>query len=740
MSWLSALPPVRALALALSTLAASGALSAHAQTPAKPHKAEDKTAPVDLLADQLSGHLDREIEASGQVQITRDQTRLRADRACYRQVPDEVEGQGQVEMTRFGDHYAGDAFLLNLDSGKGWVLNPRYKMELKNAQGVARKIEFLSDDEALVLDGTYSTCEGTRPDWFIKASRLRLDEGRDVGVATGSSLVFKGLEVPVPPLSFSLSGARRSGWLPPSIGGGSKGAFELALPYYFNIAPNRDLTVTPKMILRRGLQLNNLARYIGETEGGPYAGETQAEFLLNDKQTHSNRWYLNSRHSQQLMPGWSYAWSVKAASDDNYPTDFSKSISTSAERQLLRELRSDWGGSHWLLTARAQRYQVLQDPGAKLDPSLTVPRPYDRLPQVNLHTGAYDVNGFDWSLDLEGTRFWHPTAQQGNRALLIPQLSYPLIRPGWFVTPKLQLHASDYALDALPGKPSTSLTRVLPTFSLDSGLVFEKESTLFGRGVTQTLEPRLFYVYTPYKDQSAFPNFDSGLAGFSFAQVFSENRFLGNDRIGDANQVTAALVSRFIEGNGAERLKLALGQRFYFRPQRVTLDASLPETATRSDLLLAATGRSNQEWSFDSMIQYNASSRQVYSSSYGVQWQPGEKQVLNAAYRYLRDSFRNLDLSTQWPLSRRWYGVGRVSYSLRDSKILESLVGFEYKADCWLFRMGAQRFVTAAQHSSTPFFFQLELNGLSPVGFGNALESFYKGVPGYTKVNQGVTR
>ncbi|MDB5935642.1 MAG: OstA organic solvent tolerance protein, partial [Massilia sp.] len=621
-----------------------------------------------------------------------------------------------------------------------WVLHPEYRMQLNNAQGKANRIDFIDEDVAVVADGTYSTCEGPNPDWYLKANTLRLDSGRDVGQAGKTVVYFKGVPIiGTPAMSFSLSGARRSGWLPPTLSFGSKGSTEVMVPYYFNIAPNRDLTVFPRAILRRGLQMGATGRYIGETSAGAYSGETHAELLVHDRVTNTDRWYVNSLHSQGIAPGWSYGWNVRAASDNEYPSDFSKSVAASAERQLLRELRTDYQSKYWSLTARAQNYQVLQDPAAATNPSLAVPRPYDRLPQINFHAGRYDVAGFDWAVDAEVTRFWHPDLIRGNRAVVVPQLSYPIIRPGYFITPKVMVNASRYDLDGagnnLGAVPGTSLTRVLPTFSLDSGLVFERDSSLFGRAVTQTLEPRLFYVRTPYKDQSQFPNFDSAEAGFNFAQIFTENRFIGSDRISDANQVTAALVSRYIEGNGAERLRLALGQRFYFSQQRVQLDPSTKLNVSRSDVLLAASGRVADNWSFDSAIQYNASARSVFSSNYGVQWQAGAKQVVNAEYRYQRDSFKNIDLSSQWPLAMRWFGVGRVSYSLRDRKVLESLIGLEYKADCWVFRMGAQRFVTAAQSISTPVFFQLELNGLSKLGLGNPLESFYKSIPGYSRLN-----
>jgi LPS-assembly protein len=736
MSWFSAPLPSQRWVYALSALVTVTAGPLHAQNPAKRARVDDPNAPVVARAEEITGSPEREVNLRRDAELIKGETRMTADTACFRAVENEVTAQGHVNMWRFGDRYKGDALQLNLDSGKGWVLHPEYRMELNNAQGKASRIDFLNEDVAVVADATYSTCEGPNPDWYLKADTLRLDSGRDVGTAGKTVVYFKGVPIiGTPAMSFSLSGARRSGWLPPSIGFGSKGSGEVMVPYYFNIAPNRDLTVFPRMIFRRGLQMGATARYIGETAAGPYNGETHAELLVHDRVTSTDRWLVNSVHGQAVAPGLSYGWNVRAASDDEYPSDFSKSISSSAERQLLRELRSDYQSQYWSLAARVQNYQVLQDPAAAANPALTVPRPYDRLPQINFHAGRYDVGGFDWAVDAELTRFSHPTLVRGNRAVLLPQVSYPFVRPGYFITPKVMLNASKYDIDASAGTPGVSLTRVLPTFSLDSGMVFERPGNLFGKAVTQTLEPRLFYVRTPYKDQSALPNFDSAEAGFNFAQIFTENRFIGADRIADANQLTAALVSRYIEGNGAERLRLALGQRFYFNPQRVQLDPNAKLNQSRSDVLLAAGGRVADDWSFDSAIQYNASGHSVFSSNYGLQWVAGAKKVVNAEYRYQRDSFKNIDLSSQWPLSLRWYGVGRVSYSLRDRKVLESLVGLEYQADCWVFRMGAQRFVTAAQTTSTPVFFQLELNGLSKLGLGNPLESFYKSIPGYARLN-----
>ena len=741
MSWFSATPPSQRWAYALTALVTASAVPALAQVPQKKPRVEDPNPTVYVQAEEITGRPDREVTLQRNVEIIRGETRVTADTACFKQVENEVTASGQVRMWRFGDTYKGDELKLNLSTGKGYVLRPEYKMELSNAQGRASRLDFISEEEAVITDGTYSTCEGTNPDWYLKSSTLRLDAGRDVGVAGKTIIYFKGVPIiGTPAMSFSLSGARRSGWLPIIPRLGDSGQAEVLFPYYFNIAPNRDLTVFPRWMFDRGLQMGATGRYMGETAGGAYVGQTHAELLVNDRKTNTNRWLVNSVHNQSLSNAWTYGWNLNAASDDDYPSDFSRSIATSAERQLVREIRTDLYGKYWNLSARVQGYQVLQDPAAATDPTLTVARPYDRLPEVLFHAGRYDVKGFDWSLDSEITRFSHPDLTSGNRAVVVPQISYPVVRPGYFFTPKLMLHASAYQLERItPGSPR-SLTRALPTFSVDSGLVFERKSRLLGPDMTQTLEPRLFYVYTPYKNQDQFPNFDAAEASFNFAQIFNENRFIGNDRIADANQVTLAAVSRFLESNGAERLRVALGQRFYLNQQRVQLVAGAPREESRSDALAAAAGRISENWSFDSAIQYNARASSVVSSNYSVQWQPGDKRVINAGYRFVRDSFKNVELSSQWPLSQRLYGVGRISYSLQDSKTLESLLGLEYKADCWVFRTGAQRFVTTARRTSTSIFFELELSGLSHLGTGNPLESFYKSIPGYSRLNRGAGR
>ncbi|MFZ6657314.1 LPS-assembly protein LptD [Undibacterium sp. TJN19] len=682
---------------------------------------DDRNAPISITAEQFKGRPERFIKFDNDVEVIKGGTRLNADQATYSNLEDEVDAYGNIRMQRYGDCYTGDAMRLQLDSGAGFVSNPIYKLIRNNAQGHAARIDFQDEERSVITMGTYSTCEGLNPDWYLQADTLNLDTGLDTGVAGKSVLYFKGVPIlATPSLTFPLSGARHSGLLPPVFGASSKGGAEVSMPYYFNIAPNRDLTIYPKMIAKRGLQLGLEGRYLGET----YAGETSVEGLLNDRVTGTNRYAVASVHQQKLLPQLDLSWNINSASDDNYPADFSRTITKTAQRLLLREASLTYYGSFWNLGLRTSNYQVLQDLAAPID------RPYDRLPQLQLHAEQHDVMGLDWSMDTILTRFWHPTMVRGDRLVFNPQLSLPLVQAGAFIIPKISFHATNYHLvNPAPGQEN-DFHRVVPTFSVDSGLIFERKTRLFNNDLTQTLEPRLFYVNTPYRDQSRMPNFDSAVADFNFAQIFSENRFTGQDRIGDSNQITAALISRYIENNGDESLKLAIGQRFYFNTQKVTLDNTV--SPSRSDLLLAAIGKLSSTLSGEMALQLSQTDRQSVRANYGIHWQPSPKKVLNLEYRYQRNTLEQIDASAQWPLADRWYMVGRSNYSIMDKKMVDGLLGFEYKADCWSLRFLAQRFATTSVNNTSGFSIQLELNGLARLGFGaNPIDALRKNISGY---------
>lgn len=731
----------RTLTVAVSAAALSSHVSAQTASAPAPASAKGKSArPVqsviderdaatELSAERMTGRPDRELILEDNAEIIRGGMTLNADKATYDIVDDRVDANGDIKIKRYNDHYTGDEAKLKIDTGEGYVTSPTYQLDKYKSHGKAERIDFLTRDQAVVEQGTYSTCEGPDPDWYLKSSRLDIDSARDIGGARNAVVYFKGVPIMGSPiLSFPLSDARKSGVLPPTIGATNKGGLEVMVPYYFNIAPNRDLTIYPRVITQRGVQLGARGRYLGET----YSGDTKLEYLPNDQLTKTNRWSISSLHNQTLAPGLSFYSNINAASDDNYPNDFSHSLTTANTRILGRDLSLNYGfGGIWNASLRTSTYQVLQDP---LTP---IGQPYDRLPQLTLIGGQQDIAGFDWTMTADATRFWSNDLVRGDRVMVNPRLSYPIIAPGYFITPSVSLNATSYNLDQQASGVPSSQSRVLPTISMDAGMVFEREASFLGSPATQTLEPRLFYVKTPYKDQSQIPLFDTAVADFNFAQLFSENRYAGSDRISDANQLTAALVSRFIEDSGQERMRFAVAQRFYFNDQQVIANSlGTPADSGKSDILLAATGQVFQSLSVDSNLQYSQTSRKTSRTNYGVRWQPEPKKVLNLQYR--RDvpaALELVDASGQWPISSRFYGVGRINYSLIDKQISEGVLGLEYQADCWVFRVVAQRKPTGTGVATSALFFQLELNGLSKLG-SNPLEVLRLNVPGYQPVNK----
>ncbi|PRC93756.1 LPS-assembly protein LptD [Solimicrobium silvestre] len=740
--------------------------SAPVDTEAVAQRPEDSNK-ITARAEQMTGRPDRILNFDGQVEIVRGPSTLNADTAEYHAIEDLVMAHGNVQMLRNKDCYSGDTFQMQMDTGSGYLTNPVYQLEKNNARGFATRMDFIDKDQSVVEQGVYTTCEGTKPDWYLRSSRLDLDTGRDEGVATNGVVFFK--DVPIlgsPWMSFPISDARRSGVLPPEFSSTTTGGAELTVPYYFDIAPNRDATIFPNYISKRGEQLGGEFRYLDST----YSGLLHAEITPQDAADNNDtRYSISYLHNQTLLPGLTMSLNYNRASDDNYAIDYSHSITQSSQHLLPQMFTLGYGQSFWNVGLTMLNYQVLQIADVPLTDQIQ--KPYQIMPQLLAHAGKInDFGGFDWSIDTQYTNFRSSTGEDSERFVVQPQISYPITGTYYFITPKFSYHLSEYRLGETLATSSNSSDPVLsvPTFSLDSGLYFEREANLFGRDLTQTLEPRLFYVNTPYRDQTNVPIFDTGIADINFAQIFTENRFSGQDRVGDANQLTAALITRAIEMDGQERMRFAIAQRLSFSQPLVT-DTITPFYSTtiiegnnsittthsslpsRSDLIFAASGKLTNTLTTDALWQYSQSQQSTAQLTYGFKWQPAPMQVINAEYRFQNisevdpEGMKQIDVSAQWPLAPRWYGVARANYSIQDRRILDGLIGFEYKQDCWIFRAVAQRYLvpsTVAEitsSSTTSLFFQLELNGLSKIGT-NPLQALKRSIPGYQPINQPTTQ
>lgn len=696
--------------------------------PTAPDPTDD--LPVFVEADRIQGTQGRDLQGEGEAVLRRRGQAVFADQLRYTFKTNEVTATGNVRFDQLGDVITGDYASFNLDEDSGYVDNPTYRFRQFHARGRANKLLVRDRDRYRAIRATYTNCDVGNDDWYMRVQRLEIDRLRDVGEARNATLYFK--DVPIlytPWLDFPVSSRRKSGFLPPTFGTTATSGLEFTVPYYWNIKPNMDYTVAPRVMSRRGMLLGNEFRYL---ERG-YSGSLQADFLPQDRVKDRSRWAVAFLHGQDFGHGLAGGINFQRVSDDTYFTDLSDKVAATSQSVLPQEGWLKYEGGWWSLYGRAQHWQTLQDPLAPITP------PYARVPQVTLVASQQDVAGFDPAFNGEVVYFQHPTLLAGVRQIYNPSVSYPLRTPFFYVTPKASVSYTRYTF---PNDTREAQTRNLPIFSVDSGMSFERDTTLAGRNFTQTLEPQVYYLYIPFRDQTQLPVFDSALKDFNFTSIFSENKFSGGDRINDANQITAAVSTRLLDPvTGAERLRALVGQRYYLEQPRVTLDSALPtspvpsnvesNTATRSDLLALFSGSLSRSWTLDTGVQYGVNTSEFERFNLALRDHPEPGKVLNVGYRFTRDFLDQIDLSVQWPLSSRWAGLGRWNYSLSDSSVLEALAGLEYNAGCWTARFVLHRFVTNTQERTNTFFFQVELTGLSRLG-SNPLELLRQGIGGYT--------
>jgi LPS-assembly protein len=703
-------------------------LSAHAQT-----AVNNKNTPTVAESDTLRGNPEEKIELRGKVEVKKDTLTLNAPEVDYNVLSDEADARGGVVLQRGKDVLRAPQFKINLSTNAGYAPFPEFFYAQHNGRGSAKSLQ-MSEARTQVLDqAVYTSCKPGQDDWLLKADTLTLDESTQTGTAKGAVVRF--FDVPIfalPHFEFALGKDRRSGVLPPTVGYNSVSGIDVSVPYYFNLAHNYDLTATSRFMTRRGLQLTANGRYLTET----LSGDARIDWLPKDQVLGDKRWGMFTHHNFR-NGNWSAGLNAERVSDNTFFADLTKSINAASQTSLPTELWGRYQAPWGELNARASRYQTLQDASNSIVPA------YDRLPVVNLLLTPTRWNGIQFDMQAQATRFSHVNLVQGNRFYAIPKLSHDY-RPEWgFVSSKLAFNASRYThINGASYSAADTYNRVLPMASLDTGLVFERNANWFGKAATQTLEPRLYFLYVPFKDQANLPLFDTAISGFSFAQIFSDNVFTGQDRIADAKHITPAVSSRWIDSaSGAELFKATLGKRYYFDPQRVQLSgASLPTSvntgATSSDWLFAAAGQVTNVVSIDAALQYDQTKKEVVNSAYTLKYNPSQRQLVSLSKRFTKDSQNAVDLSWQWRLSPSSAVMGRAAYSLGvptanlSKGLTESLLGYEYDAGCWVFRIAANRYNTTANTKATSIYFQLDLSGLTRVGSGS-LETLKRNIPGY---------
>ncbi|MGB8693604.1 MAG: LPS assembly protein LptD [Steroidobacteraceae bacterium] len=698
----------------------------------------------------LDTDADGNFDLGGEVTFSVGARELRGRHLRYNAATDDYRLTGAVSYTDRNLHLQGDAG--NYAAGNAAFTHAQFEMLQHPGRGQADTIAMRGPDLIELRNVMYTTCPPGKADWELRAQRITLDTRSLRGVGRGTRVKFKGVTlVYLPWISFPLSSARQSGFLFPTFGSSGTSGATLAVPWYWNIAPNQDLTLTPRIMTRRGVELGSEYRLLQPS----YSGTLMLNYLPDDhnyrpvdKLERKDRAWERVKMSAQLPQEWRALLHAENVSDSHYFEDFGNGPQATSTTFLRRDLQLGFRDDIWRLGAQVLQFQTLL-PGCPLPPDpasgacLTQQdRPYAQLPRLTASARWLGSAGIGSFLDSELVDFQRRDSVRGWRAHVQPGMSFAFVRPGYYFRPSAGWDLTSYRLNAYQladgSAGDVSPNRSLPVITLDTALRLERRS---GRGATRliTLEPRLYYVYVPFRDQRGLPLFDSGLPDPNLVSLLRANRFVGLDRIGDANDLTLGLTARLLQADSGRRfLSATIGQTTHFSQPRVTLlDESL-DTRRRSDLIAALELTAYRNWNLRYDVAWNPTLAQTEKSQLSLQYRPpnppgaASDRVVNLGYRYTRGNAEQTDVSVAWPVARRWDLYGRNVYSFRDQRSIDSFAGFQFRGNCWGLRLVARNSVSNRDGSrDTGWYLQLELKGLSSVGSG--ADSFLQGaIQGYS--------
>lgn len=701
---------------------------------------------VDLIEEGHS-HLE------GNVEMTQDQQQATADVVDYYQPTDDVDLAGDVNYWNESLFLKAPTAHLDLDNGTGTFQDADYKLTGNWARGHAEEL-FL--DVGTLTQGTnmdFSTCEPEKQDmdistniWKITAKSLTLNHETARGTAKHAVLRIK--DIPVfytPYLSFPLDPQRKSGFLMPSYGSTTRNGFEVRTPYYWNIAPNMDATLTPRLLTDSGVMAMGEYRYLMNSG----SGILNVEYLPSDTQFNDeDRTYVNFTHSQSLLQRGRLDLLYNHVSDRRYFEDFGGSLTTTSVQYLQRHANFSYSDTtadfNWNFLANVKDFQIVNE-------NLPITsRPYKRLPRVRFNANSIRRNNaLNYHFKSEAVYYDRGDDPRlnnvnGFRLDMFPSVSYPMRTSYGYLTPKLGVRYTQYQLND-NNRFKDSPSRTLPKLTLDGGLYFDKKGELAGKEYTQTLEPRLFYLYIPEEDQSNLPIFDTSVYDLtsSYAVLFYEDRFSGPDRMGDSNQLTFSLTSRFNFPGTSTRGAVTLGQAFFFEDREVILPGRVVETQAYSPLIIDYNITPFRHLNVTGNYQWDYENRITRKFTFKAQYSPAVDKVINLGYRVVRiptnivgianTSIEQTDVSFSWPLARDWNVIGRWNYDLPREKSIEMFAGVEYNSCCWAFRAVGRRFLTNLNGDfQTGFFMQFELKGLAGVG-QMTVDFLSQQIPGYKR-------
>ena len=669
----------------------------------------------------------------GNAEIKRDSQQIKADTIRYDQPNDTAKLDGNVNYWDEGLFLKSKKANLTLENGSGIFEDANYILVDSRGKGAAEKL-FVDIGTLTELEGVnYTTCDPEEKFWHLTADKISLNHEKNWGKARNVLVKIKNIPIFYSPyMSFPLSKERKSGFLTPGYGVTNRMGVEFRTPYYWNISSNMDATITPRFLSDTGVMAMGEYRYLFPRS----AGMVNFEYLPSDSNREDNhRNLFHITHQQSFSDNGNLFFTFNRVSDKFYFGDFGNQLAKTSTRFLERRLDVSYNGNNWNLLTRLHDYQTV-------DSSIAVTsRPYKRLPQIlfnyaspnkyeklnyGIQTGAvYFERGDDASFN---------DNVNGARVNLRPYIKYPIHTAATYIEPKFSLDYTQYNLDNTT-LFSDNPNRVLPIFSVNSGIFLERETNFFGNNLIQTLEPRLFYLYIPNENQSDLPVFDTGLFDFSFDSLFRENRFSGNDRLGDANQITLAVSSHLInQENGKNYGNFRLGQIFYFRDRKTTLPGGAIRDEVSSPIVAEINTTIIKNWVIGGDIQWdpNVGDGTEKVTAHAI-YNPMPGKILNLAYRIRRDTtdIEQSDISFRWPFNKKLSAVGRWNYAVPEGRSLELFGGIEYENCCWALRAVGRRFLTNVNGVfDTGIFLQLELKGLAGVG-KKTVNFLREQIPGY---------
>lgn len=725
-----------------------------------------ETAPMDVKADYTET-FDNEVTGFfGNVDITRADQHMTATQVHYDTVSQTMDAQGDVFYSENALSMTSATMMLNLATDEARLRRALFISPTTPVRGSAKVIYRDSSTLSRYTDVAFTSCRPGNQDWVMHASKLKLNKASGKGTATGAWFEFKGVPAFYTPyIGFPLDNRRKSGFLTSSLGDSSRRGVDVSLPYYWNMAPNYDLTFTPRYMTKRGLMLGGQFRYLSKIS----KAKLNMNVLPHDKVLKKLRYLFSLKDQTHISPNLFANVDINRVSDDTYFNDLGSNISFNNYLYLDSHAGVNYNRPGVSFLAQAQDYQVIDK---AIQPIQT---PYQRLPQVQLNLNhTFDALPVDTALTSEFVDFVHSGSSKptGQRFNIKPSISYRFATAGTYLTPKFSLQYTHYSLQSQMTGAPTSITRTLPIVSVDSGLYLERQFKLGASAYTHTIEPRLFYLYIPYQNQTAIPVFDSAEYDFNFNTLFRENLFSSVDRVMNANQVTAAVTSRFIDDHtGQENFRFSIGEIFYLQKRKVCLYNYNPNNpylysnniytgtggydpnascyftpynliasphSSVSNLVTELSARLSEHTSFNSTVQWNNYNNQINRAELALRYINKPKQIVNLAYRLRKNTQGNTliqqtDASFRWPLYDDWYVVGRWLYSLFYSTTLESFAGFEKESCCWRFRIVGRRWINTINSpvgtvfpgsslngftgsAQTGFFVQLELKGLTALG------------------------